>query len=33
MVQVIESSTDENLLQNVASLMIELKTAVDTANR
>jgi tryptophan synthase alpha chain len=33
MVQVIESSTDENLLQNVASLMTELKTAVDTANR
>jgi tryptophan synthase alpha chain len=33
MVQVVESSNDENLLQNVASLMTELKTAVDTANR
>lgn len=32
MVQVIEASNDDNLLQNVATLMTELKTAVDSAN-
>jgi tryptophan synthase alpha chain len=32
MVQVIESSNENNLLQNVAALMLELKTAVDSAN-
>lgn len=33
MVQVIEASNEDNLLQNVATLMTELKTAVDSANR
>jgi tryptophan synthase alpha chain len=32
MVQVIEASNEDNLLQNVAALMTELKTAVDSAN-
>ncbi len=32
MVQVIEGSNEDNLLQNVATLMTELKTAVDSAN-
>lgn len=32
MVQVIEASNEDNLLQNVATLMTELKTAVDSAN-
>jgi tryptophan synthase alpha chain len=32
MVQVIETSNEDNLLQNVAALMTELKTAVDSAN-
>jgi len=31
MVQVIEASNDDNLLSNVATLMTELKTAVDAA--
>jgi len=31
MVQVIEASNDENLLNNVATLMLELKAAVDAA--
>ena len=31
MVQAIEASNDDNLLQNVATLMTELKTAVDAA--
>ena len=33
MVQVIEASTDDNLLDNVAALMTELKTAVDAATK
>lgn len=32
MVQVIEASNEDDLLQNVATLMTELKTAVDSAN-
>ncbi|PPC95319.1 MAG: tryptophan synthase subunit alpha [Methylotenera sp.] len=32
MVQVIEASNEDSLLQNVATLMTELKTAVDSAN-
>ena len=32
-VTTIESSTDENLLHNVAALMTELKTAVDAAKQ
>ncbi len=32
MVQVIETSTDENLLENVANLMDELKAVVDSAH-
>ena len=31
MVQVIEASNNENLLNNVATLMLELKAAVDAA--
>jgi len=33
MVQTIEASNDDNLLDNVATLMIELKTAVDAAKK
>jgi tryptophan synthase alpha chain len=33
MVQTIEASNDDNLLDNVATLMTELKTAVDAAKK
>jgi tryptophan synthase alpha chain len=32
-VQTIEASNDDNLLHNVATLMTELKTAVDAAKK